>query len=105
VAHYTVDTPKYLAGTISDDWKEWKKFYFETGEQHENMPDMAFNAWQPWWVSEEGHAKCAQIKELCALCTPRPSNSSNPSSSSGANPQIHHIPSPDVCSPGHVPSA
>jgi hypothetical protein len=39
---------KYLAGTILDDMKEWKKFYFKIGEQHKNMPNVAFNVWQPW---------------------------------------------------------
>jgi hypothetical protein len=38
---------KYLSGTISDNRKEWKKYYFETGKQHENMPNAAFSAWQP----------------------------------------------------------
>jgi hypothetical protein len=89
---------KYLAGTISDDRKEWKKFYFETGQQHKNMPDAAFNAWQPWWVSEEGRAKCQQMKDLCTLKTLKPSTSTNPTSSSGGSPPMDH------CSSQHLPS-
>jgi hypothetical protein len=76
---------KYLSGTISDDMKEWKKYYFETGKQHENMTDAAFNAWQPWWVSEEGRAKCQQMRDLRALRTTKQSQSLNMSSSSGAS--------------------
>jgi hypothetical protein len=62
---------KYLGGTISDDRKEWKCYYFQTGLQHENMPDAAFKAWQLWWVSEEGMLKYAQMKKLRAQKKPQ----------------------------------
>jgi hypothetical protein len=89
----------YLSNTISDDRKEWKRFYFETGRHHEHMPDAAFNAWQPWWVSEEGMAKCQQMKELRAMRTQKQSQSLNLSSSSGASPQGDMFRSPTLRSP------
>jgi hypothetical protein len=58
---------KYLSRAISDDRSEWKKHYFSTGLQHKDMPDIAFESWQPWWVSEEGLVKSEQMKELRSL--------------------------------------
>jgi hypothetical protein len=75
---------KYLGSTISDDRKEWKRYYFDTDLQHENMPDAAFKAWQPWWVSEEGMQKCAQIKELRAQKRPRVMSAGHPSPHQGS---------------------
>jgi hypothetical protein len=85
---------KYLSGTISDDRKEWKKIYFETGKQHSNMPDAAFNAWQPWWMSKEGRAKCEHMKELRAMQKTKQTHSLNMSSSSGGSPHTEQYSSP-----------
>jgi hypothetical protein len=87
---------KYLGGTLSNDRKEWKRYYFNTGLQHENIPDTAFKAWQLWWVSEEGMLKCAKMKELDAQKRPRVGTREPPSSSSGGSPRIG-----PVCSPSH----
>ena len=74
---------KYLSRTLSDDRSEWKKYYFATGEQHEDMPDAAFAAWQPWWVSEEGRSKLEQMKQIRTLVRPQQSNNANIASSPG----------------------
>jgi hypothetical protein len=74
---------KYLSRAISDDRSEWKKHYFATGLQHEDMPDAAFDSWQPWWVSEEGMAKAEQMRELCSLGKDKRLDN-GPSSSGGA---------------------
>lgn len=32
-----------------------------------DMLDLAFQSWQPWWISEEEKAKSENLKELCFL--------------------------------------
>ena len=86
---------RYLSRAISDDRSEWKKHYFSTGMQHSDMPDLAFQSWQPWWVSEEGLAKAEQMKEVRsqgkgkrADCGPESSRGTRRSDSGGeASPQ------------------
>jgi hypothetical protein len=90
---------KYLGRAISNDRAVWKKYYFATGLQHEDMLDVAFQLWQPWWVSKEGKAKSIQMKKLRSKVKPRGSSSGNLSSSLGGTTRTNQSDSPSQGSP------
>jgi hypothetical protein len=85
---------KYLSQALADDRAEWKKFYVQTGQQHQDMPDEAFQVWQPWWVSEEGRMKSEQMRGLRAVVKPKISNSGFHSSSLGGTARTEQCGSP-----------
>jgi hypothetical protein len=90
---------RYLSRAIADDRSEWKKHYFATGLQHEDMLDVAFESWQPWWVSEEGMEKSEQMRELRSLGKDKRLES-GPSSSGGAR-RSDILDSPSLRCPSH----
>lgn len=58
---------KYIKETISGDRKKWKKFFVETGRQHHKMPNEAWAAWKPYWVSTASMEEAEHMRGIRSL--------------------------------------
>ena len=70
---YLAYLPKYLDDTIAHDKSTWRQHFIQTGSQHEDCPDTAWETWRQHWDSEEGCSKSRAMQKKRALASTPPS--------------------------------
>ncbi|KAG0571989.1 hypothetical protein KC19_VG059400 [Ceratodon purpureus] len=65
--------PKYLDDAIAHDKSTWRQHFYDTGLQHENCPNAAWETWHQHWNSDEGRQKTRYMEEKRALASSTPS--------------------------------